>query len=62
MHQYNHNHNIHLYDSVISVKDQQHNSKFSKILVAIDGSAASMKAAEVTFTMADKERNEQRLI
>lgn len=38
---------------------QQEDGKFSKILVAIDGSAASMKAAEFAITMAKKERNEQ---
>jgi nucleotide-binding universal stress UspA family protein len=41
------------------VKDQQYISKFSKILVAIDGSASSMKAAEFAIAIAEKERNEQ---
>ena len=44
---------------LISVEAQQENGKFSKILVAIDGSAPSMKAAEFAITMAEKERNEQ---
>src|ERR687897_1347166 len=34
---------------------QQHNGRFSKILVAIDGSEHSMKAAELAIGMAEKE-------
>ena len=44
---------------LIYVEAQQENGKFSKILVAIDGSAASMKAAEFAIEMANKQRNEQ---
>src|SRR5215216_4828804 len=44
---------------LIYVEAQQEDGKFSKILVAIDGSAASMKAAEFAVTMAKKEPNEQ---
>ena len=44
---------------LIYVEAQQEDGKFSKILVAIDGSAASMKAAEFAITMANKERSEQ---
>jgi nucleotide-binding universal stress UspA family protein len=41
------------------VKEQPHDCKLSKILVAIDGSQSSMKAAECAIAMAEKERNQQ---
>jgi nucleotide-binding universal stress UspA family protein len=44
---------------LIYVEAKREDGKFSKILVAIDGSAASMKAAEFAVTMAKKEPNEQ---
>ncbi|MGA8105553.1 MAG: universal stress protein [Nitrososphaeraceae archaeon] len=39
------------------MNDPQEENKFSRILVAIDGSASSMKAAEFAITMAEKVRN-----
>jgi nucleotide-binding universal stress UspA family protein len=39
---------------------QQHNGRFSKILVAIDGSEPSMKAAELAIEMAEKEMTSPR--
>ena len=41
------------------MKEQPHDCKLSKILVAIDGSQASMKAAECAIAMAEKEGNQQ---
>ena len=41
------------------VKEQPHDCKLSKILVAIDGSQSSMKAAECAIAMAEKEGNQQ---
>jgi nucleotide-binding universal stress UspA family protein len=41
------------------MNDPQEEHKFSKILVAIDGSTSSMKAAEFAITMAEKVRNKQ---
>ena len=41
------------------MNDPQEENKFSKILVAIDGSTSSMKAAEFAMTMAEKARNEE---
>jgi nucleotide-binding universal stress UspA family protein len=41
------------------MKGPQEDSKFSKILVAIDGSTPSMKAAEFAITMVEKVRNKQ---
>lgn len=38
---------------------QPHDSKLSKILVAIDGSQSSMKAAEYAIATAERERNQQ---
>jgi nucleotide-binding universal stress UspA family protein len=43
----------------LSMNDTQEENKFSKILVAIDGSTASMKAAEFAIAMAEKIRNEE---
>ena len=43
----------------LSMNDPQEENKFSKILVAIDGSTSSMKAAEFAITMAEKVRNEE---
>jgi nucleotide-binding universal stress UspA family protein len=39
------------------MNDPQEENKFSRILVAIDGSTSSMKAAEFAITMAEKVRN-----
>ena len=39
---------------------QHHNGRFSKILVAIDGSEPSMKAAELAIEMAEKEMTDLR--
>ena len=41
------------------MNDPQEENKFSKILVAIDGSTSSMKAAEFAIMMAEKVRNEE---
>ena len=41
------------------MKEQPHDCKLSKILVAIDGSQSSMKAAECAIAMAEKEGNQQ---
>ena len=41
------------------MKEQPHDCKLSKILVAIDGSQSSMKAAECAIVMAEKEGNQQ---
>jgi nucleotide-binding universal stress UspA family protein len=41
------------------VKVQPHDFKLSKILVAIDGSESSLKAAECAIGMAEKEANQQ---
>ena len=39
------------------MNNPQEENKFSRILVAIDGSTSSMKAAEFAITMAEKVRN-----
>ena len=41
------------------MKEQPHDCKLSKILVAIDGSQSSLKAAECAIAMAEKEGNQQ---
>ena len=41
------------------MNDPQEENNFSKILVAIDGSTSSMKAAEFAITMAEKVSNEE---
>jgi nucleotide-binding universal stress UspA family protein len=43
----------------LSMNGPQEENKFSRILVAIDGSTSSMKAAEFAITMAEKVRNEE---